>query len=78
VGRLVAFVDGYDADDRLRAGLPTVMAQRARAMHGLLRRWHESSREPWGSMYVDGHGEHWEGAAAFIAQHEQAWRRALS
>ena len=78
VGRLVAFLDGYDADDLLCAALPTMMAQRARAMHDLLRRSYESSREPWGSMYVDGHGEHWDGAAAFIAQHEQAWRRALS
>lgn len=77
-GRLVAFLEGYDADDLLRAALPTRMAQRARAMHDLLRRSHEFSREPWGSMYVDGHGEHWDGAAAFIAQHEEAWRRALS
>jgi hypothetical protein len=78
VGRLVAFLDGYDADEPLRAALPTTMAQRARAMHCLLRRSHESSREPWGSMYVEGHGEHWNGAAAFIARHERAWRRALS
>jgi hypothetical protein len=55
-----------------------MMAQRARAMHDLLRCSHESSRKPWGSMYVEGHGEHWSGAAAVIAQHEQAWRQALS
>ncbi len=78
VGRLVAFLDGYGADGLLRAALPTMMAQRARAMHDLLRCSHESSREPWGSMYVEGHGERWRGAAAFIAQHEQAWSRALS
>lgn len=78
VGRLVAFLDGYDADDLLRAALPAMMAQRARGMHDLLRRSHESSREPWGSMYVEGHGQHWNDAAAFVAQHEQAWRQALS
>jgi thiamine kinase-like enzyme len=78
VGRLVAFLDGYDADDQVRAALPRTMAQRARAMHDLLRRSHESSREPWGSMYAQGHGELWSGAAVFIAQHEQAWRQALS
>jgi thiamine kinase-like enzyme len=77
VGRLVAFLDGYDADELLRAALPTTMAQRARAMHNLLRRSHESGREPWGSMYVEGHGDHWNSAAAFIARHEQAWRRSL-
>lgn len=77
VGRLVAFLDGYDADDLLRTALPATMARRARAMYDLLRASHESGREPWGSMYLDGHGEHWDGAAAFIAQHEQAWRQAL-
>lgn len=77
-GRLVAFLDGYNANDVLRAALPTTMAQRARAMHELLRRSHESGRRPWGSMYVEGHGELWNSAAAFIAGHKQAWRRALS
>lgn len=78
LGRLVAFLDGYDVDDVLRAALPKTMAQRARAMHELLRRSHDSGRQPWGSMYVDGHGEHWGSAVAFIARHEQAWSRALS
>lgn len=78
VGRLVAFLDGYNADDLQRDALPTLMSQRARAMHDFLRRSYESSREPWGSMYVDGHGDHWDGAATFIAEHEQALRRALS
>ena len=78
VGRLSAFLDGYDADDVLRAALPTTMAQRARAMHELLRRSHESGREPWASMYVQGHGDHWGGTATFIARHEQLWRRGIS
>jgi tRNA A-37 threonylcarbamoyl transferase component Bud32 len=77
-GRLVAFLDGYDADDGLRSALPRTMARRATAMYDLLRLSHQSGREPWGSMYVDGHGEHWEGAAAFIARHESTWTRAIS
>lgn len=77
-GRLAAFVDGYDADEALRAALPTMMARRARAMHDLLRGSHESGREPWASMYLTGHGEHWDSSAASIAQHEQAWRHALA
>ena len=76
--RLVAFLGGYDADDLLRAALPSAMARRARAMHELLRHSHESGRQPWGAMYVDGHGKHWDGAATFIAQHKQAWREALT
>ena len=76
--RLAAFVDGYDADETLRTALPTTMRQRGRAMHDLLRHGHESDLEPWGSMYVEGHGQHWNNAVAFIARHEQTWRRALS
>jgi tRNA A-37 threonylcarbamoyl transferase component Bud32 len=45
--RLAAFLDGYDADEDLRAVLPTTMARRARAMHSLLRRSHEQGVEPW-------------------------------
>lgn len=76
--RLLAFLDGYDADDLLRAALPKTMTQRARAMYALLRGSHESGRQPWGSMYVNGHGEHWGSAVEFIARHERAWSRALS
>lgn len=77
-GRLSSFLDGYGADDVLRAALPTTMAQRANAMHGFLRRSHESGREPCASMYVQGHGDHWGGTTTFIARHEQLWRRRIS
>ncbi len=76
--RLAAFVDGYDADDLLRASLPAAMALRARAMHDFLRRSHEDGREPWATMYVEGHGRHWAEAAASIARHEQTWADVLS
>jgi len=75
--RLAAFVDGYRADPRLRAALPTALADRASAMHDLLRRSHETGREPWGTMYVDGHGEHWLGTAEFVVRHRREWERAV-
>lgn len=75
--RLGAFVDGYGADQELRDALPRAMADRANAMHELLRRSHETGREPWGSMYVDGHGEHWSGTVDFVRQHEEVWARAV-
>lgn len=75
--RLVTFLDGYDADEALRSALPVTMAVRARAMRDLLRESHQSGREPWASMYTEGHGQHWDGCAAFIARHEQTWRHAL-
>jgi len=76
--RLAAFLDGYDTDVALRAALPTTMARRARAMHTLLRRSHEQGEEPWASMYVEGHGEHWDQTAKYVAQHEQVWRSAVA
>jgi Phosphotransferase enzyme family len=76
--RLAAFVDGYRADPHLRSALPATMTQRAAAMHDLLRRSHESGREPWGSMYVEGHGQHWLATAKFIDDHDRRWRRAVA
>jgi hypothetical protein len=29
-------------------------------------------------MYVEGHGQHWDDTATFIARHEAIWTRALS
>jgi tRNA A-37 threonylcarbamoyl transferase component Bud32 len=77
-GRLVAFLDGYGADHGLRAMLPSTMARRARAMHSLLRRSHEAREEPWASMYSQGHGEHWDRTAEYVAQHEHVWRAAIA
>ncbi|MCW2792079.1 MAG: aminoglycoside phosphotransferase [Nocardioides sp.] len=76
-GRLAAFIDGYAPDDTLRTALPTAMARRARAMHRLLRRSHERGEEPWASMYLNGHGEHWDQAADYVAEHDRAWRKAI-
>jgi len=77
-GRLAAFLNGYDADSVLRAALPRTMVKRARAMHDLLRHSHESGREPWGSMYADGHGLLWGDTATYIARHQATWTQALS
>lgn len=76
--RLAAFVDGYRADPGLRSALPATLTHRAAAMHKLLRRSHESGREPWGSMYVERHGQHWLATAEFINEHDRDWRRAVT
>lgn len=75
---LVAFLDGYGADDALRAQLPRTMAERAEAMLGLLRTSHENGREPWGSMYLSGHGAHWQAVADYVARHQAVWTQALT
>lgn len=75
--RLRAFVEGYGADQELRAALPSTMAERARAMHDLLRDSHATGREPWGTMYVEGHGDHWLRATQYAEQHRDVWSEAL-
>ncbi|MFE4470779.1 phosphotransferase [Leifsonia sp. NPDC056824] len=75
---LRAFLDGYRADAALRAGLPEILPRRAWAMHDLLESAHRDGREPWGSMYVDSHGEHWRGIARFLEENSQVWNDALA
>lgn len=75
--RLSAFIDGYGAGHQLRDGLPREMARRAAAMRDLLSRSHRAGIEPWASMYVDGHGDHWRATAAYVDEHADVWRQAL-
>ena len=75
--RLAAFVDGYRADDSLRAQLPATMQLRTAAMYELLRSSHKARREPWGSMYVDGHGVHWSTVREYVTRHQEVWAEAL-
>lgn len=74
---LAALVDGYGADDALRAALPAAMHERSTAMLDLLRTSHRDGVEPWASMYADGHGEHWTNAVAYVGVHLDVWERAL-
>ncbi|WP_159617452.1 phosphotransferase [Arthrobacter zhaoguopingii] len=75
--RLRAFIDGYGAGEELRGELPHAMGERAAAMHALLRRSHLTGREPWGSMYSAGHGDHWRRAAAYAVENRDVWLRGL-
>jgi Ser/Thr protein kinase RdoA (MazF antagonist) len=75
--RLRAFVGGYGADASLRETLPGAMARRTAAMYELLRSSGGTGAEPWATMFRTGHGEHWRGAADYVAAHEAEWARAL-
>ncbi|MEO7122503.1 MAG: aminoglycoside phosphotransferase, partial [Lacisediminihabitans sp.] len=75
--RLVAFVDGYGADQDMREALPAAMVRRTAAMLELLRSAHDSGLQPWGQMYVEGHGDHWSGALEYVTAHQHAWAAAL-
>lgn len=74
---LAAFVDGYGADVGLRTELPAAMHRRAAAMYELLESSHAAGRQPWASMYADGHGDHWLAATLYAQQHHAVWASAL-
>ena len=75
--RLRALVDGYGADEALRAGLPDAMGARAAAMRDLLAGAAGSGLEPWASMHAGGHGAHWTAASAYVARYRDVWADAL-
>lgn len=76
--RLAALIDGYGADDAMRAALPETMPLRTAAMHDVLRDANRSGFEPWGTLYVTGHGEYWTRAARYVDTYRHVWASALS
>ncbi|GAA1872773.1 hypothetical protein GCM10009715_19490 [Paeniglutamicibacter psychrophenolicus] len=73
----VLVIEGYGAAAGLRAALPRAMGARTQAMHDFLRESHRGDVQPWGRMFVDGHGEHWARATRFVKDHESLWVQAL-
>lgn len=47
-------------------------------MYDLLYSSHLASREPWASMFADGHGEHWKAAAHYVGAYRDVWAAALA
>jgi hypothetical protein len=74
---LAAFVAGYGASRAIRLKLPSVMGDRTAAMLELLSSSAAAGREPWGSMYVAGHGDHWAAATQYVRSNVEVWHRAL-
>lgn len=75
--RLAAFVEGYGAGTDLRQKLPLAMYQRCTAMYRMLRSSYEAGREPWASMYSNGHGDHWRVVALYVQKHQDLWAQSL-
>lgn len=74
---LAAFIDGYGADEELRAALPVAMWQRTTAMYELLKTCHDAGTEPWGTMFTTGHGAHWHSVTQFVKNNESIWLEAV-
>lgn len=68
---LVAFVDGYGAKASLRKSMPKTISRRTQAMYDLLRTSHDLGREPWSTMFVSGHGDHWQAVSKYVNDHRQ-------
>jgi tRNA A-37 threonylcarbamoyl transferase component Bud32 len=75
---LAAFVDGYRPDASIRSGLPDAIARRTHAMYDTFRTAHLNDEEPWSTMFVSGHGAHWESICRFVDAHARVWSRALA
>lgn len=75
--RLIAFIDGYAPSPPLRRRLPRAMTRRTASMLELLEVSHREGREPWASMFVEGHGDHWRAVSSYVRTHESAWAHAL-
>jgi tRNA A-37 threonylcarbamoyl transferase component Bud32 len=75
---LAALVDGYGADAAMRASLPETMTARTAAMLDLLTTSATTGREPWASMFADGHGAHWARVREYVGEHREVWKRALA
>lgn len=75
---LAALIDGYDADPALRSALPEAVGARAEAMFELLSTGHADGREPWATMFAEGHGDHWRAVVAYVRAHRDVWRAALA
>lgn len=71
-------IDGYHADAPLLVGLSAAMVARTQAMYDLLADSYRDGIQPWGSMFVEGHGEHWAKAARFVKDHETLWDQCLN
>lgn len=74
---LRAFVDGYRAEAELRTAIPDVLVQRTWAMYEMLRGAHCDGVEPWGSMFLKGHGEHWRAVAEYVEHGKERWGDAI-
>jgi len=75
--RLRALVDGYGLDGAQREELPGLVVGHTGGMADLLRRSGVTGEQPWARLHAEGHAEHWDRAAAYVAEHLDRWRAAL-
>jgi hypothetical protein len=76
--RLVALADGYRLDEEGRRSLADLLVPRIRSMFDLLRDGHRRGVDPWGRLWVEGHGRVWWEDAEYVRRHLVDLRAALT
>jgi hypothetical protein len=76
--RMRVLVDAYGLDDEAdRRALVAELARPPRAMYDLLADGHATGREPWATLWTEGHGAVWHADADLIGASTATWLAAL-
>ena len=75
--RMRVLADAYGLDEPDRHAIAPLLADRTRALHEFLADQAARGVEPWAGQVAAGHGEAWRADTAYIAEHQDDWRRAL-
>jgi hypothetical protein len=76
--RLRVMVDAYGLDGEAdRRALVDELARPVRAMYDLLADGHATGREPWATLWAEGHGQVWRANTDFVEERTATWLAAL-
>jgi Ser/Thr protein kinase RdoA (MazF antagonist) len=75
--RLRVLVDAYGLDEGQRHRLLELLPRRTRAMYDLLAHGAATGREPWATLWRNGHGRVWAANTDYIDAGAEQWRVAL-
>jgi Phosphotransferase enzyme family len=75
--RLRLIADAYGLAEQQRLDLIPLLARRTQAMRDFLAEQAARGTQPWARLWQEGHGDAWQADAAYIAERELDWRRAL-
>lgn len=75
--RLRVLVDAYGLDEAQRRALVPMLSVRARSMYDMLATESAAGREPWSTLWGEGHGQIWSDDADWISRREADWLAVL-
>ncbi|MCT9075474.1 phosphotransferase enzyme family protein [Streptomyces fulvoviolaceus] len=75
--RLRVFADAYGLDEAERRDLIPLLSRRTLAMHDFLRDQAAQHKQPWATLWAEGHGDAWRNDAEYIEQRDEQWAHAL-